>query len=76
MTVCELKEELNDAKEIIGVFREANVSLENELYSIKEKLSDIEDLCDVLLLIENRSVKILAGIMKQRISGKRNVPAG
>lgn len=64
MSENSLRAELKDAQDIIEAFREDNVRLENELADIKSRLSDAEDLCDVLLLVENRSVKILAGIMK------------
>lgn len=70
MMECSLRAELKDAQEIIEAFREDNVRLENELADLKSRMSDAEDLCDVLLLIENRSVKILAGIMKEKFRAK------
>lgn len=73
---CAMQAELDEAREIIDAFRENNVRLENELTEIKSRMSDVEDFCDILCLINNRSVKILAGIMKKIIEGKRNVPVG
>ena len=70
MSENRLRAELKDAQEIIEAFREDNVRLENELADIKSRMSDAEDLCNVLLLIENRSVKILAGIMKEKFRKK------
>lgn len=67
--------ELAEAKEIISVYREENVRLDNELAELKEKMYDAIDLCSVLLLIENRSVKILAGLIKDSLE-KKNVPVG
>lgn len=70
---CEI--ELAEAREIISVYREENVRLDNELTELKERLYDALDLCNVLLLIENRSVKILAGLIKDHLE-KKNVPVG
>ena len=67
--------ELAEAKEIISVYREENVRLDNELTELKERMYDALDLCNVLLLIENRSVKILAGLIKDSLE-KKNVPVG
>ena len=69
-------QELEEAQEIIEAFREDNVRLENELRELKRRLSDAEDLCDVMLNIENRSVFILADIMKSVLMGIKKVPAG
>ena len=76
MTECSMQAELKEAQEIIDAFRENNVRLENELSDLKSRMSDIDDFCDILCLINNRSVKILVGIMKKIIEGKKNVPAG
>ena len=65
--------ELAEAREIISVYREENVRLDNELAELKERMYDALDLCNVLLLIENRSVKILAGLIKDSLE-KKNVP--
>ena len=70
---CEI--ELAEAREIISVYREENVRLDNELTELKERMYDALDLCNVLLLIENRSVKILAGLIKDSLE-KKNVPVG
>ena len=67
--------ELAEAREIISVYREENIRLDNELAELKEKMYDALDLCNVLLLIENRSVKILAGLIKDSLE-KKNVPVG
>ena len=74
MTECSLRAELKDAQDIIEAFREDNVRLENELEAIKNRLYDACDLCDVLFHVDNRSVKILAGMIKKCLQEKRNVP--
>lgn len=70
---CEV--ELAEAREIVSVYREENVRLDNELTELKERMYDALDLCNILLLVENRSVKILAGLIKDRLE-KKNVPVG
>ena len=74
MTECSMQAELKEAQEIIEAFREDNVRLENELREIKSRMSDVDDFCDILLLMNNRSVKILVGIMKKIIEGKKESP--
>ena len=76
MNEMRYNEEIREAQEIIDVFRENNVRLENEVRELKRIVSDCEDLCDVLLNIDNRCVFILADLMKKVLMGKRNVPAG
>ena len=76
MIKCELHNELTEAKEIISVFREENVRLENELTEMRDRIYDACDLCDILFQIDNRSVKILAGMIKKCLQEKRNVPVG
>lgn len=76
MRECNLTVELKEAHNIIEAFREDNVRLENELSELKSQMSDIQDFCDILCLVNNRSVQILVGIMKKIIEGKKNVPAG
>lgn len=76
MTECNLQAELKDAQEIIEIFREGNVRLENELTETRKRIYDACDLCDILFNVDNRSVKILAGMIKKCLQEKRNVPVG
>lgn len=68
---CDL--ELAEAREIIGVFREENVRLEQELMFVREKIADALDLCNVLLNVDDRSVKILAGLIKSNLQKKESL---
>ena len=76
MSECKLQAEIKEAQEIIEAFREDNVRLENEMTELKGRIYDACDLCDVLFHIDNRSVKILAGMIKKCLQEKRNVPVG
>ena len=59
--------ELEDAREIIRSFERESKAAHLDGIFIDKKLTDLEGLCDVLLLIDDSRVRTLAGLQKNII---------